>query len=158
MKRPTSKPPNTASPAGLGWRRLLVALILAGVAGLAWLVFSLSGAKDQDYLDVMNDQEVAWKEMTEILKAVKDETSMTEAKITLEKSAEKYAAISRRANLLPKPPPRKVQEQLKQNSDVMEWTLRQLQKETSRIGKLPGGPEFLKQFESTKGLLNAVQP
>ena len=127
--------------------------------GAAVLVFSLAGCtKEQDYLDVLNDQQAALREMTEILKTIKDQQTMDQAKRTLRENAEKYAAISERANSLPKPPPPRVQERMKQESGALAATLLHLRAEAKRVGDLPGGAEFLRQFKSTEGLMTAVQP
>lgn len=128
---------------------------------LAWIVlafFAAGCAKERDYLDVMNEQQDAWRELTEVLKTVKDAETMTKAKTWLDENAARFAEISRKANALPKPPPAKVQERMQEQSFVMNRTLEHLQTEVGRVGRLPGGAEFLKQFESTKGLLSAVQP
>lgn len=118
----------------------------------------LGCAKEQDYVEVMQHQQAAFKEMTEILKTVKDEATMADARRALDRNAERYAAISEKANALPKPPPKKVQERLREESFAMKRIFDDLRKETERIGQLPGGPQFLKRFESTRGLLSAVQP
>jgi len=130
----------------------------AWIGCLAMLFFTAGCAKEQDYLDVMNDQLAAMREVTEILQSVKDAPSMANAKRSLEANAEKYEAISKRANALPKPPPAKVQQRLRENVFVVQRTLDHMKTETERVSKLAGGPELLKQFESTKNLLSAVQP
>ena len=129
-----------------------------GMLGPALLVLGAGCARDQDYIDVMNEQEEAWKELTAILRTVKDAPTLAEAKKTLDTKAEKYAAIAQKASALPKPPPAKVRERIEQNSFVLQRTLDHLKAETERVARLPGGADLLKQFESTKGLLSAVRP
>lgn len=126
--------------------------------GCLALAFVLMGcSRDQDYLDVVKEQQAAWREMTEILKTVKDAPTMAEAQKTLNANAERYAAISRKAQALPKPPPANVIERLKEDEYFMQATIKYLRAETKRVSELPGGAEFLKKFESTQGLLSAIE-
>lgn len=128
---------------------------------LIWLVLVLIVAgctKDQDYLDVKDEKLAALTELTEILKTVKDAQTMGEAKRTLQGKSERYEAISRKASALPMPPPERVQQRIKEEMYVIQRIFDHYRTETVRINGLPGGPEFLTQFESTKRLLAVVQP
>lgn len=132
---------------------------------LAWQLFgwlallgSTAGCtRDEDYFNVVREQQAAWREMIDILKTVKDAPTMADAQKSLTQNADKYAAISRKASRLPTPPPPAVRERLQQDSFLMDGMLVELKTETKRIGQLPGGQDFLKKFESTKGLLSAVE-
>jgi len=134
-------------------RTLSRTMLLA--SGLA--LIAAGCVREQDYFDVAKDKQAAMAELIEILETIKDETTMKQAKTTLQANAERYADISRRAQALPNPPPAKVQEQFRQNAMLMEATIRRLSIETRRVAQLPGGADFLGQFESTRGLLSAVQ-
>lgn len=126
------------------------------VLAVAFITFA-GCARDQDYFDVAKDKQAAMDELVEILESIKDVPSMEQAKKTVKTNAEKYAEISRRAQALPNPPPVRVQEKFRQDSFLMEATIRRLGIEARRVSELPGGADFLKQFESTRGLLSAVQ-
>jgi hypothetical protein len=130
------------------WRLLGWLVLLVGTAGCT---------RDEDYFKVVQEQQAAWREMIDILKTVKDTETMTDAQKTLAQNADKYAAISRKASRLPAPPPPAVRERLQQDSFLMEGMLAELKTETNRIRGLSGGEAFLKKFESTKGLLSAVE-
>jgi hypothetical protein len=127
------------------WRLSLLSLVLVGCT------------REQDYYDVMNEQQASWREITDILKTVKDPETMAAAQKSLKANAEKYAALAQKASALPKPPPAKVIERMKEEQFFMQGTLKILQAETERVSKLEGGPEFLKQYQSSKGLLSAVE-
>jgi hypothetical protein len=124
------------------------------------LVLTLAGcAKDEDYFEVLREQRGAWKEMADILATVHDDKSMTDAKTALEERGKKFDAISRKAKALPNPPPQEVLKRMEADRFVMERTVARLQSEVERVRKLPGGVEFLKQFESgSQGLMSAVKP
>lgn len=124
---------------------------------LGVLALAAGCVKDQDYFDVAKDKQAAMGELVDILASIKDESTMKQARETVKANAEKYAEISRRAQALPNPPPAKVQERFRQNAMQMEATLRRLSIEAKRVADLPGGTDFLGQFESTRGLLSAVQ-
>lgn len=126
--------------------------------GLA-LLFLVSGCnREQDYVDVAREQRAAWKEMTDILATVKDEKSMAGAKASLEKHNAKYETLARKARALPKPSAQVLQ-RLQEDEVIIRATLRHLHTEAERVGKLPGGEDFMKQFKSnSQGLMPAVQP
>jgi hypothetical protein len=130
----------------------------ARCTGLLLLLLAAGCARDEDYFDVMREQRAAWKEMADILETVKDEKSLVGAQKTLAGKSEKYAAIARKAKALPNPPPPGVAERMNEQKFVMEEAVKRLQTEVKRVGELPGGKDFLKQFESSSpGLLSAVQ-
>ncbi len=134
----------------------LLALVQV-LGGLALLVSTAGCTRDEDYFNVVREQQAAWREMIDILKTVKDTETMADAQKTLNQNADKYAAISRKANRLPSPPPAAVRERFQQDVDIMQGLWRDLEIETARIRRLPGSEEFLKKFKSTHGLLSAVE-
>lgn len=128
---------------------IAVCLLALGFAGCA---------RDQDYLDVARDKQAAMEEVVEILASIKDAASLAEAKRTLQANADKYDAIAKRAEALPKPPPQRVLERMRQDAPLATATLQRMGIEAKRVSELPGGAELLGQFQSTKSLLSAVQP
>ena len=131
--------------------------VARGFAACLLLATLVGCTREQDYYDVARDRQAAMEELVEILVSIKDPGSMADAKRTLQSNAEKYDTIAKRANALPKPPPQRVLEQLAQDSALADATLRRAAIEAKRVGELPGGAEFLRQFQSTKGLMSAVQ-
>jgi hypothetical protein len=128
-------------------------------SGIALLLISAGCNREQAYLDVAREQRASWKELTDILATVKDEKSMASAKTALEKQNAKYEALAKKARSLPRPPPPEVNQRLQEDEGLIRATLRHLHTEAERVGKLPGGEEFLKQFKSeSHGLMPAVQP
>jgi hypothetical protein len=125
--------------------------------GVILLLVPLGCARDQDYLDVIKDRQAAMEELVATLESIKDAASMADARRTLEANSEKYEAIARRAEALPKPPPSRVKEQMQVDAPLATATMQRAGIEAKRISQLPGGVEFLKQFQATKGLLSAVQ-
>lgn len=138
---------------------MAVALRQSGrrLACLVLVMTAVGCVKDQDYYDIAKAKQASMEELVEILQNVKDGPSMAEAKQKLQANTDKYEAIARRAESLPKPPPR-VEERFRQDSALMDATIRRLRVDVGRVAQLPGGAEFLRQFQSTKGLLTAVQP
>jgi len=122
-------------------------------------MLSLTGcAKEKDYLDVFREQRSAWRDLTEVLATVRDEKSMADAKGTLEDRLEKYEKIAAKARALPKPSAQ-ILMKLEQDRASMQRAAENLQDEVRRVRALPGGPAFLKKFESqSPGLLSAEQP
>lgn len=141
----------------LGRDPMLARNSLAVLASVVLVMLASGCAKEQDYYDVMNDKVTALREMTDVLKTVKDAQTMAEAKGKLEENSERYAEIARRAKALPKPP-KKVEDRMREEGFIVQATFDNLRAETARISRLPGGPEFLKKFSSTEGLFSAVQP
>jgi hypothetical protein len=113
--------------------------------------------RDEDYYDGVRAQRAAWKEVTDVLVTIKDETSMAAAKDALDEKARKCEEIAKKNRALPRPSA-EVQARMREDSFLMEGVLKGLQRETKRVAELPGGKEFLKQFESASpGLFSAVQ-
>jgi hypothetical protein len=127
-----------------GWLMLL--LILAGCA------------KDQDYFDVLSEQQAAWNELADVLETVKDEKSMAEAKTALQARVEKTEAAVQKARALPRPSA-EVVKQSEQKIYLLQRALDRTHAEVRRVLALPGGEAFWKQFGSkSQGLMSAVQP
>jgi hypothetical protein len=126
----------------------------------AWvLLLLLAGcAKDQDYFEVLSEQQAAWTELAEVLETVKDEKSMAAAKTALEVREAKFEAIARKAQALPKPSAA-VLEQLEQKKYLLQRAIERSQGEVRRIRRdVPDGEAFCKKFGSKfPGLMSAVQ-
>jgi hypothetical protein len=125
---------------------------------LLLLLLPLGCTKDEDYLEVFREQRGAWNEMADILATVKDEKSMADAKIVVAERLPKFEAIARKARALPKKLPPEVRQRMEDDKFLMTATVERLRKESNRVSKLPGGAEFLQQFEAkSQGLMTAVQ-
>jgi hypothetical protein len=130
------------------------------VARHSWmLLFVLAGcAKDQDYFDVLSEQQAAWTELADVLATVKDEKSMAEAKAALQIREAKFEAIAQKAQALPKPSAG-VLEQMEQKRFLLQRAIERAQGEVRRIRRdVAGGEAFCKRFGSKfPGLMSAVQ-
>jgi hypothetical protein len=116
-------------------------------------------AREEDYLQVMHEQQDAMKELADVLETVRDGESMAKAKVALQQLKTKFAAIAQKANALPKPPPRKVLERMDEEKHITERRIDRLRSEVGRISKMPGGAELWNQFESdSPGLFPAGAP
>lgn len=122
------------------------------------LVVLLAGcAREEDYFEIAREQRAAMKEVTDVLVTVTDDASMAAAKQALDEKAKKCEAIAQKARSMSRPSP-EVQARLREDSHLTEGVVNVLRKEAARVSKLPGGPAFLKQFESTSlNLSSAVQ-
>jgi hypothetical protein len=126
--------------------------------GVILLLIPVGCTKDEDYVEVAREQRAAWQEMAEILAKVNDDKSMADAKTALVERGQKYERIARKARALPKPSA-EVVKRLQEDEFLIKATLKKLRTEAERVDKLPGGKEFMKQFESSsQGLFSAVQP
>jgi hypothetical protein len=130
------------------------------VARHGWmLVLILAGcAKDQDYFEVLSEQQSAWTELADVLEKVKDEKSMAEAKSELELREAKFEAIAQKAQALPKPSAG-VLEKMEQKRYLLQRAIERAQEQVRRIRRdVPGGEAFCKKFGSKfAGLMTAVQ-
>jgi hypothetical protein len=122
------------------------------------LLFLAGCAKDQDYFEVLSEQQAAWTELADVLETVKDEKSMAEAKTALEIREAKFDAVARKAQALPKPSAA-VLEQLEQKRYLLQRAIERAQEQVRRIRRdVPGGEAFCKKFGSKfPGLMSAVQ-
>ena len=130
----------------------ILACILCGLAGCS---------KTQQYVDVAHEQRAAWKELADILENVVDEKSLKQAKTAFDERIEKFEHIAEKARSLPKPPPAEALQRLEEERYIMERTIQRAQLELKRVRdlKLPGGPEFFKNFDSKyQPLMQAVKP
>jgi hypothetical protein len=116
-------------------------------------------AKDQDYFDVLREQQAAWNELADVLETVTDEKSMAEAKTSLQTRVEKFEAAVQKAQALPKPSAA-VLKQSEQKIFLLQRAIDRSREEVRRVRALPGGEAFCKtQFGSkSPGLMSAVQP
>jgi hypothetical protein len=125
---------------------LLIVLMLAGCA------------REQDYLDVVREQQTAWNDVADVLETVKDEKSMAAAKKDLEARVEAFETVAKKAQRLPAPSPDFI-EKHRFKVDLLNRAIERFHGEVRRIRRLPGGEAFCKQFTSGHpGLNSAVQP
>ncbi|HZZ79999.1 MAG TPA: hypothetical protein VFE62_15880 [Gemmataceae bacterium] len=123
------------------------------------LVLLLAGcAREQDYVEVMRQQQVAWNGVADVLETVKDKESMAAAKEELVARMDACEAAAQKARDLPQPSP----EFLKKHDQkvyFLKSAMERASAEVRRIRQLPGGEAFCRQFQSQHpGLLSAVQP
>jgi hypothetical protein len=132
-------------------------LLLGGI--LAAILLAAGCSDPQRYYEVMREQRTALQEVADILAGIEDEKTMAAAKEKLEGRKERFEAIARKARALPQPPPEVVQERLQQDAFLTQRALDRYREQLIRVRKLPGGADFLKQFESqSESLFGGVQP
>jgi hypothetical protein len=129
------------------------------IAGVPLLAFGIAGCtRPEDYLKVVREQRLAYKDLANILSQVKDARTMTEAKDKIIAQEERCAAIAKKAQALPQPPPAEVQELCAQELFLFKGTFERYEQEVQRISRLEGGPEFLQQVvPSSQALIKAVE-
>jgi hypothetical protein len=126
-------------------------------AGILLLLILAGCAKDQDYFDVLSEQQAAWNELADVLETVKDEKSMAEAKTALQARVEKFEAAVQKAQALPQPSP-EVLKRSEQKVYLLQRAIDRTRDEVRRVRALPGGEAFCKQFGAkSPGLMSAVQ-
>jgi hypothetical protein len=127
----------------------MLRFVALAVVGL--LAAALSGCKDR-YKDVIDQQVANWKEITGVLREVKDRQTMEDAEGKLFARASRYQEVSRQAKALPAPDEATL---LRIDTDrpAMQVAIRDMMKELDRVKKLPNGPEF---FERVQELLASV--
>jgi hypothetical protein len=114
--------------------------------------------KDQDYLDVLSEQQAAWNDVADVLETIKDEKSMAAARTALEERAEKFDAVVKKAQALPPPGPETLKK-MEQRAFLLQRAIERAQEEVRRVRALPGGEAFWRQFGAKyQGLAPAVQP
>ena len=127
----------------------------AGMRRRAWVGLTLlllpAGCADRgdEYLKVFREQKAAMGELAEVLEGVKSEKDLPAAKAELDERVAKFEAVARRAREM-RPPPEDVVRRLEDERLLLERAARRLQEEVRRVAALPGGVEFLKQFERDK--------
>jgi hypothetical protein len=117
------------------------------------LIF-LGGCRGQSgassYLEIQREHIQALQELTEILGTVKDASSMSAALAELKKRNQRMEQIANKFRALPKPS----QEVLQEIDDALGPQIRLANsryiQEGTRISKLPGGDDFLKQLKQIK--------
>jgi hypothetical protein len=126
---------------------------------IAILAFVGGCTSDEAYLEVQREQCAAWMEMADILATVKDEPSMAAAKKALDERRDKFAAIARKAQALPRPGP-EAQAKMREKQYLVESALDRLKSQAKRVNDLkPGGAEFMRYFQSSsQGLLTGASP
>ena len=124
-------------PALPSWRRphaLGFALVLAGLAGC--------GDDASRYREVAREQLAVAEETIQILKSVKDEATVQEARARLQKLNQRAAAVAARGKALPSS--LAAQEQVEREySERFREVLNEQLAEVRRIQELPGGAEIL---------------
>jgi hypothetical protein len=140
--------------------RGVVAMVRAVQAGPCLVLLILAGCtSNEQYFEVAREQRAAWNETADILKTIKDEKSMAEAKTALDEKTKQFEVLAKKANALPKPPPPEVNQRLREDEFIIQAALGRLKAEVKRVSNLQGGEEFLQQFRSrSPGLFSAVQP
>jgi hypothetical protein len=130
----------------------------ASILPLFALLCGLAGcAQEKDYVDAMREQRAAYRDLTLVLANIRDEKSMQDAKATLEKRLEKFEQAAAKIRALPRPSAELLQKLQKEAN--MNRAIEDLQYEVGQVNRLPGGPAFLKQFNTASpGLLSAEQP
>jgi hypothetical protein len=118
------------------WRCAVLALLLAGC-----------GSRAEDYLDVFDEQRAAWNEVADTLSKITDAKSMAAAKETLISQLQKHAKLAQRAKALGEPS-EAVRRKLEDNAFVLQRAAQRVQEQVAAVRKLPGGEEFLRQFEA----------
>lgn len=118
----------------------------------AWLLWALlipAGAgcnSSPSYLSLVQELLQTKKEVADVLANVKDPASMPEAKISMRKLSWRLDALSKKFKALPPPSPEEEEEVRKLEPQLQEAMTRMIQ-EAQRIGKLPGGQDFLESFK-----------
>ncbi|MSQ95943.1 MAG: hypothetical protein EXR98_15505 [Gemmataceae bacterium] len=135
-------------------------MVRAALAGPCLILLIVVGCTSNErYFEVAREQRAALHEITDILKTIKDEKSMADAKTALDEKAKQFEAIARKAKALPKPPPAEVSKRWQEDEFVIQAEIRQLAVVVKKVKELPGGEEFLSQFQSrAPGLFSRVQP
>lgn len=123
------------------------------IAGLLFapLLLLAGCTRTADYLEVVNGQERAMRDVTDILKKVHNEKDLEAAKEELDERFARLEAIARKARDLPKPPPPEVEQKI--DLAKFQRTVREMTAEVQRVKELPGGREFFAQFEGRTALL-----
>ena len=117
-----------------------------GCAALA-LLLAGCGSRAQDYLDVFEEQRAAWNEVADTLAGITDEKSMAAAKEELKAKLQKHATMAQKAKALGQPSDA-VRRQLEGSHLPLQRAVQRVQEQVGNVRKLPGGDEFLKQFEA----------
>lgn len=132
---------------------------LAKRTGVILLLLTAAACtRTEDYLEAFREQRAAWREMADILESIKDDATMAKAKTDLDERWPKFEAAARKASALPKPPPREVEDRLREHQPAMHDLVVRVAKQLAEVEKLPGGKDFAKHFRSkSESLSTAVQ-
>jgi hypothetical protein len=118
-------------------------LILVGAPGC--------GKGYEQYAKVPSDLLAIEAEKAQILKTVKDDGSMKEARSRLDKLALRAEEVARRAKALGEPSVEVRQKLEDEFAGRLQQALNQTRAEIRRIQDLPGGPDFLQQNGLSSG-------
>ena len=120
--------------------------------GIAWLCLAGCSGRESasSYLAVFREQIQAMQELTDLLSTVKDESTMNAALAELKKRFQRYEKLSNKAKALPQPS-EDIKHQIEEDlgPQMRRAGLRYIE-EGTRIGKLPGGEDFLKEMRKIK--------
>jgi len=109
--------------------------------------FCLAGCRDA-YQAVSDEQIANFKEMTAILSAAKDPSSIEAAEVQWMARVRQFREASRRARELPPPEDEATVQRLREQAPAMQAAVKALAKEMGRVRELPGGPEFLERISA----------
>lgn len=113
------------------WNILLIALLALGCS------------KEASYRAVIEEQVAAYEELTEVLKSIKDESTMAAGRERLRERYERFAEVAKRAQALG-PPSEALRERLRVEESTLKLAFTRFEAERGRIKALPGGEAFLK--------------
>ena len=126
-------------------RRLGLCLLLLGLAGC--------GRDRARYAEAIKEHLAVQEEIVAVLKTVRDEASMKEAQPRLERLFRSESEAIARLQALPPPKPEAKEQLVKELGGRLRDTVGAMAREAERIGRLPGGAEFLESLgQRTPGL------
>src|SRR6516225_7763152 len=101
-------------------------------------ILSAAGCtRTEDYVAVAREQQEAMREVSQILSRVHSEKDLAAAKADLDERRERFEAIPKKANALPKPPPADAVARLEQERFFFQRTLEEMTAEIQRVKALP---------------------
>ena len=109
-------------------------------------LFLSACSREESYRSVVRDQVAALEETADVLKTVKDASSMAGAREKLQERQSHSASIAARAKGLGAPSA-EMREKLRDEYGKMELALARLQTEIRRVRALPGGAAFLETLD-----------
>lgn len=121
----------------------------------AMLAVSMSGCGDSH--EAVATQQIAnLKELTAILREVKDSDSLNSSEAKIEARAGVYRETARRGKALSSPSDAELQ-RLSEKIGELQSSLRAFQAEAARVAALPGGPEFIERIQKQAGMTGAAR-
>ena len=118
---------------------------------LAAMLTALSGGCGLDpYAAALQERWQTQEELVHILSSVRDEASMAAAGEKLHQNFRRFDEASRRLTQLHKPSGETLRQIEAEWAPKLQLALDRSNQEVSRIGKLPGGPEFIAALNNLK--------